>query len=282
MNDYIGMAEAHASSLQERKEKGAHDTLLLNAFGGPGAGKSTASLSIAGELKKLGYLAEYVPEYSKELVWEENWELLDGSAQHQLAILEEQMRRVDRLEGKVDFIITDAPILLNQIYNNELTPQYKKMLEILHGQYETYNFVVQRNPSEFEMEGRIHNLEQSRQKDQEILDMLDECGIAYDIYGHASVHKVISDAIKAHTKASRWHPDRRDIPVYLEIPHMADRKAFRELSVRLKEQGAKYDPHLKRWYIPKHTDRKAFARFLPEGEKAKGMGAKDRQQDRQR
>ena len=55
-------------------------------------------------------------------------EMLDGSAKNQFEILKEQTRRVDRLYDQVDFIVTDSPILLNEIYNKELTPEYRDIV----------------------------------------------------------------------------------------------------------------------------------------------------------
>lgn len=48
-------------------------TLVVNLFAGPGAGKTTCAWEIAAELKKLGVHTEYVPEYAKELVWDEDY-----------------------------------------------------------------------------------------------------------------------------------------------------------------------------------------------------------------
>lgn len=257
-DNYELFTAAHAEKLNRKKMQSMHTTVVINAFGGPGAGKSTASLGIAEELKKLGYIAEYVPEYSKELVWDEDWQMLDGSAEHQFAILEEQMRRMDRLAGKVDFIVTDAPILLNRVYNKELTPNYDKMLRELYNQYDNFNFVVQRDTKAFEKEGRIHDLQESLQKDKEIRRMLDQYGLYYGVYNHSSVNKVISNAVKTHQQTCA-----RQEPVYLKIPHMSSRQEFRELIERLKSQGAKYDRQEKRWYITKETDSKPFSSFLP-------------------
>ena len=47
-----------------------NNTKIVNAFAGPGAGKTTACLEIVSQLKMRGKSAEYVPEYAKELVWE--------------------------------------------------------------------------------------------------------------------------------------------------------------------------------------------------------------------
>ena len=51
-------------------------TLVVNLFAGPGAGKTSCAWEIASELKKRGIVTEYVPEYAKELVWDENYEAL--------------------------------------------------------------------------------------------------------------------------------------------------------------------------------------------------------------
>ena len=119
------------------------DTVVVNAFGGPGSGKTTACFYVACELKKKGYVVEYVPEYSKELVWDENWDLLDGSYEHQKQILAEQKRRIDRLVGKVDFVVTDAPILFNIIYLNDCDEKKQHMQDLLKifSGYTNFNFL---------------------------------------------------------------------------------------------------------------------------------------------
>ena len=55
------------------------NTLIVSLFAGPGAGKTTCAWEIASELKKRNVETEYVSEYAKELVWDEKFELLDGS-----------------------------------------------------------------------------------------------------------------------------------------------------------------------------------------------------------
>lgn len=54
-------------------------TLIVNIYGGPGAGKSTTALQLVAELKKLGYHADYVSEVAKELVYAKDFEHLDGT-----------------------------------------------------------------------------------------------------------------------------------------------------------------------------------------------------------
>ena len=66
------------------------NTIIVNLFAGPGAGKTTCAWEIASELKKRNIQAEYVPEYAKELVWDEKRELLDGSLKNQRKLFQEQ------------------------------------------------------------------------------------------------------------------------------------------------------------------------------------------------
>ena len=87
--------------------------LVVQLFGGPGASKSTTATGVFHELKKLGHNCEYVPEFAKSLVWAERHRDLDL----QPYITISQWREVAILDGKVDIVITDSPILLGCVYN---------------------------------------------------------------------------------------------------------------------------------------------------------------------
>lgn len=183
-------------ALKNQVLENGKSTLVINAFGGPGAGKSTACLDIVSALKKNGFVAEYVSEYAKELVWKENLEMLDGTEEHQRMILEEQYDRQAQLMGKCDIVVTDSPLLLNINYNKELTSDYENEVMSLYNQFNNFAFVVKRDISKFEQEGRIHNLEQSQHIDKEITDLLDKLNIKYGIYSHENINKVVYNASK--------------------------------------------------------------------------------------
>ena len=53
------------------------NTLVVNLFGGPGAGKSTLMAYLFYKLKILGVEVEMSPEFAKDLVWEERFNYFD-------------------------------------------------------------------------------------------------------------------------------------------------------------------------------------------------------------
>lgn len=185
--------EEHQAMLKEQQS--GRIPLVLNAYGGPGSGKTTACMEICAKLKKLGYNAEYVQEYAKDLVYDKKFSLLDGTQEHQFEILKEQTHRIDRLYGQTDFIVTDSPVLLNLIYNQELTPEYAAGVNDLYNQYENFSFFIRRDENSFQKEGRIHDFEQSKEKDMQIKQLLKDTGTFYSSYNHQTVEKVIPNAI---------------------------------------------------------------------------------------
>lgn len=181
------------------------NTIVINAFAGPGAGKTTSCLEIAEKLKKQGFVTEYVQEYAKELVYDNHLTMLDGHYEHQFAILNEQMKRINRLYGKVDFIVTDSPILLNNTYLNEdkntkVYSAYTDCVNKLYGLYNNFNYFVERDTSAFEKEGRIHNLEQSIAIDNELKNMLHNNQIDFDVYTHATIDNIVRDSTIIYAK----------------------------------------------------------------------------------
>lgn len=164
-------------------------TIVINAFAGPGAGKTTSCLEVAEKLKKQGFVTEYVQEYAKELVYDNNLTMLDGHYEHQFEILKEQMKRINRLYGKVDFILTDSPVLLNNTYLNEDKgtndyATYCENVKKIYALYNNFNYFVERDKSAFEKDGRIHNLEQSIVIDDELKNTLHNNQITINAFAY--------------------------------------------------------------------------------------------------
>ena len=85
---------------------------VINLFAGPGAGKSTTRAGLFYLMKQNRYNVEETTEYAKDLTRDKDVSILSD----QLYILAKQNRKLNRLQGKVDYALTDAPLLLNVHY----------------------------------------------------------------------------------------------------------------------------------------------------------------------
>ena len=179
------------------------NTIVVNAFAGPGAGKTVSALTLAAELAKKGYVTEYVSEYAKELVWDNNLDLLSGEPDLQLAVLQEQVHRIDRVYGSVDFIVCDSPIMLNPLYLAVPDSQYNDLTFDLFSQYNNFCYFVERDPQRFEQQGRIHDLNESIKKDVEIQKLLYSYKIYFGIYNHNTITKILDNIIKYQNRINK-------------------------------------------------------------------------------
>lgn len=123
------------------------DTLIVNLYGGPGTGKSSMATGIFSKLKFKNVNCEYVPEFAKDLVWENRTNALDN----QLYVTAKQYHRIQRLIGKVKVVITDSPILLGAIYSGDY--YLGELVKSLHANLDTYDIFLNRK-KKYNPEGR--------------------------------------------------------------------------------------------------------------------------------
>lgn len=170
----------------------SRQTVVVNCFAGPSAGKTTCAWEIASELKKKGIEAEYVSEYAKELVWDNNSKLLDGSLESQQQLYEVQNHRVQRLLGKVDVVVTDSPAIMGLMYLKETNTEFEtKAISDFKAQH-NFNLFINRGNT-FQQAGRIHNLEESKAIDTQIQQLLENNNIYYGTYEHSTIDKVVKN-----------------------------------------------------------------------------------------
>ena len=195
--DNLGIYQTFSEkNVQVENIKSKSTTLIVDIFGGSGAGKSTTALQLVAELKKLGYHADYVSEVAKELVYAKDFEHLDGTLKNQSKILSEQKRRLDIMLDNVDVVVTDSPLLLYIVYLKENAPEYIESVFSQYENYNNYNVVVERDLSvKFEQEGRIHNLEESIKKDGEIITLLDSHNIDYQRFDRNNISGILDGII---------------------------------------------------------------------------------------
>lgn len=132
----------------------------------------------------------YVSEYAKELVWDENYEALAN----QEAIFEEQAHRINRLIGKVDVIVTDSLVLFSEIYGQNNSDEFKERIWNEHNNHDKFNLFINRG-KKFEKEGRIHNLDESIEIDNQIKSMLEENSVYFGNYYHKTVPVIVDNII---------------------------------------------------------------------------------------
>lgn len=172
-NEYIDVLIKFSKMIEERnKEK--NQTLIVNLYGGPGSGKSTTCAGVFERLKLEGINCEMATEYAKDKVWEESYKTLDD----QIYVFGKQLHRLKRLIGKVDVVITDSPLLFSIQYDSEKNEAFKTLVIDQYSRMNNLNFFIIRN-SHFESKGRMQNLEESKEIDKSIKDILNSLNIDY-------------------------------------------------------------------------------------------------------
>jgi hypothetical protein len=182
-------------------------TIIVNLFGGPGSGKSTTATGVFSALKQQDISCEYVNEFAKEVVWEDTTQLLNN----QIFIFAEQLRRQLRLVGKVDYVITDSPILLSCVYfdywktkDKFFTSVYKEktlryFLETFL-QFKNVNWIINRNKP-YQQAGRIQTLKEAEKVDADIRHWLDYHMFEYQVTdSQRSIDDVTSAILEKHGK----------------------------------------------------------------------------------
>lgn len=151
-------------------------TTIINLFGAPGSGKSTIAAGLFHAMKTEHYNVELVTEYAKDMVWEERHNVFSD----QIYMLGKQNRRLLRLDGKVDYIITDSPILLgicymvDTAYNNSL----ERLIVDVFNSYNNVNIFLNRTHSYQEL-GRNQNEQEANQLAFDIKQLMDKYEIKY-------------------------------------------------------------------------------------------------------
>lgn len=114
---------------------------VINFWAGPGAGKSTTSAGLFNWMKSHGYKVEYVTEFAKDLTYSKDY----GSLTNQLYVLGEQDKRLRRLEGQVEWAITDSPLPIGLVYAPpEYGDWYRVAVAGAYTRYRNVDFLVRR------------------------------------------------------------------------------------------------------------------------------------------
>jgi hypothetical protein len=150
--------------------------LVVNFFGGPGAGKSTQAAILFAKLKMEGFNAEYVQEYAKDQTWQEGWRVLSN----QIYVFGKQHQRMWRLQDKVDVIVTDSPIVMGLAYSQGLSDTFFKLVHEEFSKFDNFNVWLNRGET-YQQVGRTQDIAQAIQKDAEIRAIMTAGDHKFDI-----------------------------------------------------------------------------------------------------
>lgn len=172
--------------------------IVVNLFGAPGAGKSTGAAIVFSELKKAGVNVELVSEFAKDKAWEHNNKALSC----QEYVFGQQSYSLARCRDDVDVIVTDSPLPLSIIYNQNpaLDDSFERMVLNIFNTYDNRNYFVNR-VKPYNPKGRVHTEEESDALVRPIKELLRRCEIEYseingDDNGYGAVVTDVLNKIK--------------------------------------------------------------------------------------
>lgn len=156
--------------------------LLINFVGAPSCGKSTISALTFVKLKTSHKSSELVQEYAKQLVWAENYEDLSN----QWYVSKKQYEMLRAVYGKVNYLITDSPLILGMHYNRyhkdnvcDVKKTEKMILSKMTEFNNVYIFLKRNKTIPYEKTGRIHDEQQSMEIEKNLKNLLDELNLQY-------------------------------------------------------------------------------------------------------
>lgn len=153
------------------------ETIVINFFGEPSAGKSTAAMDVASRLKRAGINAEYVSEFAKDKVYEQNSEVFE----YQEYIFGKQSFKMNRVRHKVQVIVVDSPLILSIIYNKSpyLGNFFEDTVMSTFNSYDNKNYLLVRKHS-YENSGRREDEDQASKVREFLISKLAELNIPYE------------------------------------------------------------------------------------------------------
>lgn len=168
------------------------NTIVVNLYGGQGTGKSTTMAGVFCYLKNHGVDCEMTPEFAKECVWEGRKETF----QDELYLFAKQNHRLQRVNGKVDVVITDHPLEMGAIYNKYYKPiqdeewnsAFSELVWQTARQYNNFNIMLNR-VKPYNSNGRNETEEQAKGFDLLFFEYLNDNEIDFisvDANEHAS------------------------------------------------------------------------------------------------
>jgi hypothetical protein len=170
-------------------------TTYINLYAGPGVGKSTVAAGVFHYLKTTGASVELVTEFVKDLVWEDR----TATLAIQPYVSMKQYRNLARLKDKVDYVITDSPLVKDMVYARIFSPDlpecYYDLLEHLQDSLgESIDIYLSRH-FDYDTEGRYQSEAEAKQIDEALIAVLED----FDYYTCAPIAQNVINLINGLT-----------------------------------------------------------------------------------
>lgn len=156
-------------------------TKVISLIGGSGLGKSTTAAGLYYEMKLQGLHVELVREYVKQWAWEGK----KVGPHDQVYLFGKQAHYESALYGKVDYVVTDSPLLLCVIYERFYTGDSTveesalKFLNKAKASGVEHHYILLSRHKPFDTRGRYETEETARKVDEFTRQELTRMGIAF-------------------------------------------------------------------------------------------------------
>lgn len=152
-------------------------TLIVNFFGGPGAGKSKMGLRLTSDIKDRGFSVDFTGEYAKDMTWQKSQHVLTN----QNYIFAKQQHRIWRLDNQVQIIVTDSPLINSVVYGkDDTTALFKALVHEEFNKRNNLNINLLRGKF-YDTKGRNQTLPQAILIDKEICDVMEANYNGFDL-----------------------------------------------------------------------------------------------------
>jgi len=140
--------------------------ILIDLYGGPGAGKTTLSFYLMFRLKMAGIRAELVGEAARE---HHIYDSMPGNVappllDNQILLAGQQFERILRLQ-RHDFevAVNDSPLIQGLLYceGQAYYDHLKKTVRSVEPYFETYKVMIHPRPGSYDPESRVQRTEKA-------------------------------------------------------------------------------------------------------------------------
>jgi len=140
-------------------------------------------------LKKKGLKVELAFEWIKLKLYEGTpYPFVD-----QVYTFGKQFKQINQLKDKVDYIVTDSPILLSLMYGKSEGKEFLSFVRHCYFKFDNVDFVLERDHA-YQSYGRNQNEEESNVMQKEIIKVLRDTGVQYSLIKSSNA---VNDIMKA-------------------------------------------------------------------------------------